>query len=86
MPCGNRCNASGAFARSTPLDRPLDCARSVPRGRRETGVDHYPAGRWITGRAPLKGLMYHQRYLAENPDGYCGLGVTGVGCPVGLAV
>jgi peptide-methionine (S)-S-oxide reductase len=29
---------------------------------------------------------YHQQYLAKNPDGYCGLGGTGVGCPVGLAV
>jgi len=28
---------------------------------------------------------YHQRYLAKNPDGYCGLGGTGVACPVGLA-
>jgi peptide-methionine (S)-S-oxide reductase len=27
---------------------------------------------------------YHQQYLAKNPDGYCGLGGTGVGCPVGL--
>ena len=26
---------------------------------------------------------YHQQYLAKNPDGYCGLGGTGVGCPVG---
>jgi peptide-methionine (S)-S-oxide reductase len=25
---------------------------------------------------------YHQQYLAKNPDGYCGLGGTGVGCPV----
>ncbi|MBI5517751.1 MAG: peptide-methionine (S)-S-oxide reductase MsrA [Deltaproteobacteria bacterium] len=27
---------------------------------------------------------YHQQYLARNPDGYCGLGGTGVACPVGL--
>jgi peptide-methionine (S)-S-oxide reductase len=27
---------------------------------------------------------YHQQYLAKNPDGYCGLGGTGVVCPVGL--
>jgi peptide-methionine (S)-S-oxide reductase len=27
---------------------------------------------------------YHQQYLAKNPDGYCGLGGTGVACPVGL--
>jgi len=27
---------------------------------------------------------YHQQYLAKNPDGYCGLGGTGVTCPVGV--
>jgi peptide-methionine (S)-S-oxide reductase len=27
---------------------------------------------------------YHQQYLAKNPNGYCGLGGTGVTCPVGL--
>ena len=29
---------------------------------------------------------YHQQYLAKNPAGYCGLGGTGVSCPVGLPV
>jgi peptide-methionine (S)-S-oxide reductase len=29
---------------------------------------------------------YHQQYLAKNPNGYCGLGGTGVACPVGLPV
>ncbi|MDP9152116.1 MAG: peptide-methionine (S)-S-oxide reductase MsrA [Myxococcota bacterium] len=28
---------------------------------------------------------HHQQYLAKNPDGYCGLGGTGVPCPVGLS-
>ena len=28
---------------------------------------------------------YHQQYLAKNPGGYCGLGGTGVTCPVGLS-
>ena len=28
---------------------------------------------------------YHQQYLAKNPHGYCGLGGTGVACPVGVA-
>src|SRR5437667_9923554 len=27
---------------------------------------------------------YHQQYLAKNPNGYCGVGGTGVSCPVGL--
>jgi len=29
---------------------------------------------------------YHQQYLSKNPDGYCGLGGTGVSCPVGVSV
>jgi peptide-methionine (S)-S-oxide reductase len=29
---------------------------------------------------------YHQQYLHKNPDGYCGLGGTGVACPIGLPV
>jgi len=28
---------------------------------------------------------YHQQYLAKNPFGYCGIGGTGVSCPVGVA-
>jgi peptide-methionine (S)-S-oxide reductase len=39
--------------------------------------------------APLGGYFYaepyHQQYLAKNPNGYCGIGGTGVSCPVGLA-
>jgi peptide-methionine (S)-S-oxide reductase len=27
---------------------------------------------------------YHQQYLSKNPNGYCGIGGTGVSCPVGL--
>ena len=29
---------------------------------------------------------YHQQYLAKNPDGYCGIGGTGVTCPIGVGV
>jgi len=29
---------------------------------------------------------YHQQYLAKNPGGYCGIGGTGVSCPIGLQV
>jgi peptide-methionine (S)-S-oxide reductase len=29
---------------------------------------------------------YHQQYLAKNPTGYCGLGGTGVSCPIGVGV
>jgi peptide-methionine (S)-S-oxide reductase len=28
---------------------------------------------------------YHQQYLGKNPNGYCGMGGTGVSCPIGLS-
>jgi peptide-methionine (S)-S-oxide reductase len=37
-----------------------------------------PAGPWYYAED------YHQQYLAKNPAGYCGLGGTGVSCPIGL--
>ncbi|MDD9947239.1 MAG: peptide-methionine (S)-S-oxide reductase MsrA [Myxococcales bacterium] len=39
-----------------------------------------PVGRFYYAEA------YHQQYLAKNPQGYCGLGGTGVACPAGLFV
>jgi peptide-methionine (S)-S-oxide reductase len=46
-------------------------------------------GEITTEVAPAPGFFYaedyHQQYLARNPNGYCGLGGTGVSCPVGLA-
>ncbi|MFO1015131.1 MAG: peptide-methionine (S)-S-oxide reductase MsrA [Caulobacteraceae bacterium] len=32
------------------------------------------------------GEDYHQQYLAKNPNGYCGVGGTGVSCPIGVGV
>jgi peptide-methionine (S)-S-oxide reductase len=46
-------------------------------------------GAITTEIAPLREFFYaedyHQQYLAKVPHGYCGLGGTGVSCPVGLA-
>ncbi len=40
----------------------------------------------IAGAGPFYyAEAYHQQYLAKNPNGYCGLGGTGVSCPIGLA-
>ena len=45
-------------------------------------------GEITTEIAPLDAYFYaeeyHQQYLGKNPNGYCGLGGTGVSCPVGL--
>ncbi|MCW2651279.1 MAG: peptide-methionine (S)-S-oxide reductase [Mycobacterium sp.] len=44
-------------------------------------------GEITTEIAPLRDFYYaedyHQQYLAKNPNGYCGLGGTGVACRVG---
>ncbi len=51
-------------------------------------LDRAGYGRITTEVAPLGPFYYaeeyHQQYLAANPGGYCGLGGTGVACPVGL--
>jgi peptide-methionine (S)-S-oxide reductase len=54
---------------------------------RALGADGY--GPITTEIAPAPEFYFaedeHQQYLAKNPDGYCGLGGTGVSCPVGVA-
>jgi peptide-methionine (S)-S-oxide reductase len=52
-------------------------------------LDAAGAARITTELAPAGPFYYaegyHQQYLAKNPNGYCGLGGTGVTCPVGIA-
>src|SRR5436853_319228 len=47
-------------------------------GMGEITTEIAPAGPFYLAEA------YHQQYLEKNPGGYCGLGGTGVSCPVGL--
>ena len=47
-------------------------------GHGEITTEIAPAGPFYYAEA------YHQQYLAKHPNGYCGLGGTGVSCPVGL--
>ncbi|MFZ5669460.1 MAG: peptide-methionine (S)-S-oxide reductase MsrA [Pseudomonadota bacterium] len=50
----------------------------------------YRMGPISTEIAPLGPFYYaedyHQQYLAKNPQGYCGIGGTGVACPIGVGV
>jgi len=55
-----------------------EALRSAGRGG-EITTEIEPAGEFFYAEE------YHQQYLAKNPAGYCGLGGTGVSCPVGLA-
>jgi peptide-methionine (S)-S-oxide reductase len=51
----------------------------VESGYREITTELGPAGPFYYAEP------YHQQYLAKNPGGYCGLGGTGVSCPIGVA-
>ena len=63
----------------------------------EASRDAYQAALAAAGRGPITTEIapagpfycaedYHQAYLAKNPGGYCGIGGTGVVCPIGVGV
>ncbi len=63
-------------------------AARASRDAFQTGLTAAGYGPITTEIAPAGEFFYaedyHQQYLAKNPNGYCGLGGTGVACPVGL--
>ena len=62
-------------------------ARRVSRKRSpRAGLRRRSPPRSATAPAFYYAEDYHQQYLAKNPDGYCGLGGTGVSCPIGVSV
>ena len=64
-------------------------AAETTRDAFQSGLDRARLGHITTEIAPAGEFFYaedyHQQYLAKNPNGYCGLGGTGVSCPVGIA-
>ncbi|MEP6598366.1 MAG: peptide-methionine (S)-S-oxide reductase MsrA [Actinomycetota bacterium] len=61
-----------------------DQAKAAYSGRLQT-AGHGAATTEIAPAGPFYYAEgYHQQYLAKNPGGYCGVGGTGVACPVGL--
>jgi peptide-methionine (S)-S-oxide reductase len=63
----------------------------------ESSRDAYQAGLTAAGYGPITTEVaeagpfyyaedYHQQYLHKNPGGYCGIGGTGVSCPIGLGI
>ena len=52
----------------------------LARGYRDITTAIQPAGPFYFAEG------YHQQYLAKNPGGYCGIGGTGVVCPIGVGV
>ncbi len=75
---------SGVY--SDDADERAEAERSLERYQGELSAAGH--GAITTEIAPLGPFYYaedyHQQYLAKNPGGYCGLGGTGVSCPVGL--
>jgi peptide-methionine (S)-S-oxide reductase len=64
-------------------------AAELSRDAYQSGLSAAGYGKITTEILPAPAFYYaedyHQQYLAKNPGGYCGLGGTGVTCPVGVA-
>jgi len=67
-----------AQADAASLSQKMFQERLTERGFGSVTTEVAPAGPFYYAED------YHQQYLAKNPDGYCGLGGTGVTCPIGL--
>ena len=82
---GTQYRSGDLHDRRTPRPRPPGLARRATQsalagaGHGEITTEIEPAGPFYYAED------YHQQYLAKNPNGYCGLGGTGVSCPVGVA-
>jgi peptide-methionine (S)-S-oxide reductase len=70
---------SDAQAKAAQESRELFQERLRESGHGEISTEIAPTGPFYYAEP------YHQQYLSKNPGGYCGLGGTGVSCPIGLA-
>jgi peptide-methionine (S)-S-oxide reductase len=69
----------GAQAAAATASRDLFAARLKESGYGDVTTEILPAPEFFYAED------YHQQYLHKNPRGYCGLGGTGVSCPIGVA-
>jgi peptide-methionine (S)-S-oxide reductase len=77
---------SGIYA-TTPEQKTIALASKAAYDVALKKVGYEPITTEILDAAPFYYAEdYHQQYLAKNPDGYCGLGGTGVACPIGVGV
>jgi peptide-methionine (S)-S-oxide reductase len=67
-------------ARDAERSRELYQSALTAAGRGRITTEIKPAGAFYFAED------YHQQYLAKNPNGYCGIGGTGVSCPIGVGV
>jgi peptide-methionine (S)-S-oxide reductase len=71
----------------TPEQRQVAEGSKQAYGRALAAGDYGPVTTEILDAGPFYFAEdYHQQYLAKNPNGYCGLGGTGVSCPIGTGV
>ncbi|MDB5591286.1 peptide-methionine (S)-S-oxide reductase MsrA [Enterovirga sp.] len=76
---------SGIYVQNEAQRRAAESSREA-FGRELTKSGYGPITTEIVEAGPFYfAEAYHQQYLAKNPGGYCGIGGTGVSCPVGLA-
>ncbi|WP_454918258.1 peptide-methionine (S)-S-oxide reductase MsrA [Xanthobacter sediminis] len=77
---------SGIYLTGEAQRAPAEAAKAAYEG----ALKARGFGPVTTEIAPLGPFYFaegdHQQYLAKNPDGYCGLGGTGVSCPVGTGI
>ncbi len=71
---------SDAQARAAEASRALYAQALAAEGYGPVTTEIAPAGPFYFAED------YHQQYLAKNPHGYCGVGGTGVSCPIGVGV
>lgn len=75
----------------------LYCADAAQKAVAEASRDMYQQKLAAAGYGPITTEIvdapafyyaedYHQQYLGKNPNGYCGMGGTGIACPIGLTV
>ena len=87
---GNDVGTQYRSAVYTTSEAQADTARRMIAAYETSLAEAGLAGKITTEVAPLQNVYfaedYHQQYLAKNPAGYCGIGGTGVSCPVGLSV
>jgi peptide-methionine (S)-S-oxide reductase len=75
---------SGIYA-FDPAQRAAAEASKEVYGTRLTAAGHGPITTEVVDAPPFYYAEdYHQQYLGKNPHGYCGLGGTGVSCPIGV--
>ena len=80
--------ARSTAQRSTRMANPQMKAALSSKEVFQTGLKKKRFGRITTEIEPAPEFYYaedyHQQYLGKNPNGYCGLGGTGVSCPIGV--